>query len=209
MMLRLLPALLACLVLTGLAAVQIVLPTDELPAAEDGLAPRRPALVDVPAPQDYPEIVARPLFSPGRRPAAGDAAASEDESLVVIGIGTTTESSTALLRTGEGQVRRIRVGDDVNGWTVAAIEPAAITLTRDGESRRLGLGGATAATSNAAPPEAAPADPASDEAPPDAPADDWTEETPPPRPGKTPPPDKSWLPPAMQNMPGIERFITK
>lgn len=209
MMLRLLPALLACLVLTGLAAVQIVLPTDELPAAEDGLAPRRPALVDVPAPQDYPEIVARPLFSPGRRPAAGDAAASEDESLVVIGIGTTAESSTALLRTGEGQVRRIRVGDDVNGWTVAVIEPAAITLTRDGESRRLGLGGATAATSNVAPPEAAPADPASDEAPPDAPADDWTEETPPPRPGKTPPPDKSWLPPAMQNMPGIERFITK
>lgn len=206
MMLRLLPALLACLVLTGLAAVQIVLPTDELPAAEDGLAPRRPALVDVPAPQDYPEIVARPLFSPGRRPAAGDAAASEDESLVVIGIGTTTDSSTALLRTGEGQVRRIRVGDEVNGWTVAMIEPAAVTLTRDGESRRLGLGGAA---TTSAPADTAPVEPAAETAAPDAPADDWTEETPPPRPGKTPPPDKSWLPPAMQNMPGIERFITK
>ncbi len=205
-MLRFLPALLACLVLTGLAAVQIVLPTDELPAAEDGLAPRRPTLVDVPVPQDYPEIVARPLFSPGRRPAAGDQASSEDDSLVVIGIGTTTDSSTALLRTGEGQVRRIRVGDEVNGWTVATIEPAAITLTRDGESRRLGLGGA-AATS--APADTAPVEPAAETAAPDAPADDWTEETPPSGHGKTPPPDKSWLPPAMQTMPGIERFITK
>lgn len=206
MMLRFLPALLACLVLTGLAAVQIVLPTDELPAAEDGLAPRRPALVDVPTSQDYPEIVARPLFTPGRRPAAGDTAASEDESLVVIGIGTTTDSSTALLRTGEGQVRRIRVGDEVNGWTVATIEPAAVTLTRDGESRRLGLGG-TATT--AAPADTAPVEPAAETAAPATPADDRTEETPPPRRGSTPPPDKSWLPPAMQNMPGIERFITK
>lgn len=206
MMLRFLPALLACLVLTGLAAVQIVLPTDELPAAEDGLAPRRPALVDVPTSQDYPEIVARPLFTPGRRPAAGDTAANEDESLVVIGIGTTTDSSTALLRTGEGQVRRIRVGDEVNGWTVATIEPAAVTLTRDGESRRLGLGG-TATT--AAPADTAPVEPAAETAAPATPADDRTEETPPPRRGSTPPPDKSWLPPAMQNMPGIERFITK
>ncbi|MCW0180781.1 MAG: hypothetical protein OJI70_03345 [Zavarzinia sp.] len=215
-MLRLLPAALASLLLAGLAALQIALPTDDLPAAEDGLAPRRPALIDVPPAEDYPAILARPLFSPDRRPAAGDTDTAQGDAFAVIGIGTTAEAATALLRVGEREVRRIRPGDTVNGWTVTGIEPGAVTLTRDGESLRLALGGAAAPEAQVpetrVPEARAPTPAAMPEDRPDTAPEDFPDDAakaPPPRPGAAPHPDKSWLPPAMQSMPGIERFIEK
>lgn len=217
MMLRLLPALLACLLLSGLAVLQVMLPTEDLPAEDAGLAARRPVLVEGPAVPEFPEIEARPLFTPDRRPATGPADAPQAEYFAVIGIGTTAESATALLRVGEHNVRRIRPGDEVEGWTVAAILPDAVTLTRDGESLRLALGAAASAPAESAvtPPDAEmPADPpaaSETDSPPDdeMPGESRPGARPPPRPGAPPRPDKSWLPPAMQTMPGIERFIEK
>ncbi|PWR22817.1 hypothetical protein [Zavarzinia aquatilis] len=219
-MLRFLPAVLACLLLAGLAALQVMLPTGDLPADDAGLAARRPALVEGPAAPEFPEIEARPLFSPDRRPAAGPADTTTAEYFAVIGIGTTAESATALLRIGERDTRRIRPGDEVEGWTVDAILPDAVTLTRDGESLRLTLGAAPAAPSTGSgEPDPRPAEMDT------LPDDDLTgDDRPgaPPTAGEMPPgsdratdpataprPDKSWLPPAMQNMPGIERFIEK
>lgn len=215
MMRQFLPMVLACVMLAGLAVFQIVMPTEDLPAPDSDLAPRRPApSVQAVAP-DYPEIDARPLFSPDRRPAPEAGGDQGEAELTIVGIGTAEGAATALLRVGEGGSRRIRPGDEIEGWHVDAIEPDRVVLSRDGETRVLTLASrhaATPATPAAAPSGDGEVEPATAG---DAPLDDEGDAPVPPPPSAPPgrpagpPPDKSWLPPAMQNMPGIERFIAK
>lgn len=117
----------------ALAAFQISLPVgDDLPETV-GLAVRRPVLVTAPATTDYPGIVERPLFTPGRRAEAEPAQVEDAGAYTIVGIGTAQGAATALLRAPDGTALRVLPGDIVGDWEVIAIEPTRVTLVRGDE----------------------------------------------------------------------------
>ncbi len=104
-------------------------------------------LIEAPvAKEEYRVITERPLFLPGRRPPADEPEeeaeapeeapktdlASMDLSAVVI----TPVEATAWVRTGSDLVK-LRLGDDLEGWSVKAISPDEIELERQGETDKL------------------------------------------------------------------------
>ena len=94
--------------------------------------------------QAYPEMAARPLFTPTRRPApaepvAGKAAFARGQFLLqgVIAIG---DQRTALLKEkSSGKVHRVDRGQELNGITVEAVEPTEVTLAMNGEREKVAL----------------------------------------------------------------------
>ena len=94
--------------------------------------------------QAYPEMAARPLFTPTRRPApvetaAGKPAFARGQYLLqgVIAIG---DQRTALLKEkSSGKIHRVDRGQEVNGITVESVEPTEVTLAMNGEREKVAL----------------------------------------------------------------------
>jgi general secretion pathway protein N len=88
---------------------------------------------------EYPETAARPLFTPTRRPAppatqAAAAPAMNKGQFTLTGVTIVGDTKIALLREkSSGRVVRVEQGKDVNGITVAKIEPDKVTLTQSGD----------------------------------------------------------------------------
>jgi type II secretory pathway component PulC len=116
--------------------------------------------------QAYPETGTRPLFTPTRRPAP-EAAAVAAASIVkgqfiLTGVTIAGPLRIALLREkSSGRAVRVEKGKDVNGMTVAEIEPDRVVLAQGGEQETLSLQiqKGTGAAPNTAPGAAAPAGP--------------------------------------------------
>jgi len=147
------PALAAlCLLLVGAIAYQLWRPAlapDDLPPA---LAPRASApeaahpVVAMPPIEAFAEFVARPLFTPTRRPAppvttaAPSAAAAAPtpppapqppalNQVTLVGVTITPEGRSALLRTGgPPKVVRVREGDSFQGWAVKRIQSDKVSF---------------------------------------------------------------------------------
>jgi general secretion pathway protein N len=84
----------------------------------------------------FGEIVARPLFSPTRRPPpvreqTATATVAQPETFALIGVIISTEGRMALLRTiATDEVQRAVEGQSVGGWEVGAINPTHVVLQR-------------------------------------------------------------------------------
>ncbi len=84
----------------------------------------------------FDEIVARPLFSPTRRPPPArqqtvTATVVQPETFALIGVIISTEGRMALLRTiATDEVQRAVEGQSVGGWEVGAINPTQVVLQR-------------------------------------------------------------------------------
>lgn len=160
--------LLACLLGAGLVALHRGYPdlmVRRLATGDEGSAPAQtpagPANGDRPAtgqPNSPPPpesrfavIALRPLFSPGRRPLgqpevtadAGPAGAAPPD-LLVTGIVMADADSVAILEPARPGPQAelalvVRAGDSVRGWTVEAIEPGLVVLTRDGARHEMPL----------------------------------------------------------------------
>ena len=104
-----------------------------------------PPIAAVNPEQEYPETAARPLFTPTRRPAPSAVAAGGPSSMskgqfTLTGVIIANGLKTALLReTRSGRVVRVEQGKEVNGMTVAEIEPEKVTLTQAGDQEVLAL----------------------------------------------------------------------
>jgi len=61
------------------------------------------------------------------------------EILTLIGTFVRPDSSDALIRRGNGRIERVRMGDRLGWRRVAAIEPGALILTRNGDTHRLSI----------------------------------------------------------------------
>jgi len=108
-------------------------------------AQARDSAFSMPAADEYSAIIERPLFSPGRKPPEGEAAAPAPESneaegqasREIILTGTATDQAdraAAILHdTAEGVNFQVRVGDKVEGWTIKSIQPRAVTLSTETE----------------------------------------------------------------------------
>ena len=143
-------------------------PVTQAPIATGGAGEVDPdplARLSPPEPRDtYAAVIERPLFRPERKPPDPDENEPEqpepepetattldgmDLSAVVITGGVT---SAWVKPPGSGDLIRLRLGDDLEGWSVKEIQPDRLVLERQGERDELPLRDFTAA-----PPPAPPA----------------------------------------------------
>jgi hypothetical protein len=85
------------------------------------------------ADQQYPEFIARPLWTPTRRPAPAAAAPSTytPGQYVLQGVIVAGNTRTAMLREkANGRLHRVEAGKQLNGITVADISPESVTLSQ-------------------------------------------------------------------------------
>jgi hypothetical protein len=158
---------------------------------------------------EYAETASRPLFTPTRRPApaqtvVASAGAMVKGQFILTGVTIVGENRIALLREkSSGRVVRVEQGKEVNGITVAQIEPEKVTLSQGGDQEVVGMlvskAGAVPGMPSALPPSAAgpfattaapgQPNPAARPAPP----------TPQPQPGFVPQPGTAPAPPVNPN----------
>lgn len=131
---------LALFALAVLLAVQLERALDQA-APDDAAAPPPAAAQALPPPpglatpplEHYGEMVARPLFSASRRPVARKQplvarSQTRPPDARLIGVLLTEDIRMALLTEGGKPPRRLAVGQQVDGWTIAAIEPRRVLL---------------------------------------------------------------------------------
>jgi type II secretory pathway component PulC len=99
------------------------------------------ARLEKPAISTFSEFVARPLFTPTRRPPPTKTepniatTAPKPENLQLIGVIISEDERMALLQTpATGDVTRAVEGQTVGGWEVHAIKPAQVVLKRGNAS---------------------------------------------------------------------------
>jgi len=97
--------------------------------------------LSVPPRETYSEVVARPIFSPTRRPAVAAAevavpAVSEPLDADLVGVVIWPSQRLALVRPNSGdRVLQVPEGGAVSGWIVVTIEPGRIVLGQGGSER--------------------------------------------------------------------------
>ena len=117
------------------ASARPALPTD---------AKLLPPLVATAVEQAYPETIARPLFTPTRRPAPELAAAPvstfQRGQFVLAGVIIVGDNRIAMLREkSNGRIYRVERGKEVNGIKVAEIQREQVTLAQGAEQEVLTL----------------------------------------------------------------------
>lgn len=115
-------------------------PPDPLLPELSALAPR--ALETPPVPADAAAIIAaRPLFAPSRRPppppelAAEQAAEQQQtpdllDAARLVGVLGSGSNSVAILHVAEGS-KRLRIGQTLHGWQLAAVDTRGATFERE------------------------------------------------------------------------------
>lgn len=179
-----------------------------------------PGLAAIAPEQAYPETVARPLFTPTRRPAppqaVAAAAAFNRGQFQLLGVIIAGNSKTAMLREkASGKIHRVEQGREVNGIKVASIERETVTLAQGGETEVVPMQvqkgtPATAAAASAAGPfsqaQGAPGQPMQPGAP--HPAQPQQAAAPPPNPVQIPPASAALLGIPQPGTPGAQQAPT-
>lgn len=109
-----------------------------IPASVSGKAPPHdarilPQMAAIDPQRAYPEMVARPLFTPTRRPAppaeAQPQAAFKRDQYLLQGVIIAGNTRIAMLREkATGKVYRVEKGRELNGITLAEVNPESVTL---------------------------------------------------------------------------------
>lgn len=81
-------------------------------------------------------VYERPLFAAA--PGQGDAAPADAPVLVGV-VGRLGQDAVALVRTGEGSTRTLRIGESVDGWRLASLAIDAAFFTRGAARVRVPL----------------------------------------------------------------------
>lgn len=120
------------------------LPTAPVRPAAPFEAKLLPPVEDTNPDQAYPEMVARPLFVPLRRPAPAAEASAQQAmkrgQFVLQGVTIVGDTRIALLKEkATGHVIRAEAGKEVNGLKVAQVTPESVTLEQGKEQEVLPL----------------------------------------------------------------------
>ena len=103
--------------------------------------------------EDYDEIIERPLFYNTRRPIPeqdevveatsgkpGRTVARQNNELLLSAVIIKGEQRIALIQTDRGRsTEKVTIGGSIDNWTLTAIEPHKVSLSRDGEVKTLEL----------------------------------------------------------------------
>ena len=125
----------------------LALPSPEAPGQDTPVAsPRNPASM-LPGEADLAVVVARPLFSPTRRPPVPDEAAatvkgSADLSgLQLVGVVGSENAYVAIIeyRQPRGKTVHVRAGDRVEGWLVETVESRQVIFQQGDASHTMTL----------------------------------------------------------------------
>jgi hypothetical protein len=131
----------AAIALVLTAGLQLALPSSvELPTRPRVLAPapERAPIARI-APVAYAAIMAHPIFAPDRAPPPAEAEASGNLSgFEVLGTAIAGKiAAAALLRDSGGEITRVKVGEEIDGWKLLSISPQELVFDRNGERRSL------------------------------------------------------------------------
>mgnify|MGYP001555719857 FL=1 len=91
------------------------------------------------APATYAAIMAHPIFAPDRAPPPAEAEASGNLSGYEV-LGTAIAGKTAaaaLVQDSGGEITRVKVGEEIDGWKLLSIAPQELVFDRNGERRSL------------------------------------------------------------------------
>jgi hypothetical protein len=133
----------AAIALVLTAGLQLALPSSvELPARPRvrAAAPTSAPITRV-APLTYAAIMAHPIFAPDRLPPPAEAEASGNLGGYEV-LGTAIAGKTAaaaLLRDSGGEITRVKVGEEIDGWKLLSIAPEELVFDRNGERRSLNV----------------------------------------------------------------------
>jgi len=94
--------------------------------------------------QAYPEMAARPLFTPTRRPAPVEPAQGKQNfargQYILQGVIVVGDQRTALLKEkSTGKIHRVDKGQSVEGITLERVDPTEVVLASGGEREKLAL----------------------------------------------------------------------
>jgi general secretion pathway protein N len=105
-----------------------------------GSAPSQPEFALRPY-EAYSAVLARPVFSPTRRPPPpAEAAVAGSDDFVLSGIVSTAADRTALIRTGQPlKTVRLKEGQTIVGWTVRSISADGVLIENGEITRELKL----------------------------------------------------------------------
>lgn len=151
---RRLPLLMLSLICLGLAGavyrqVEGLRKLPDPPAPATAVMTKRDAVppeiaLAVPPREAFFEVVARPIFSPTRRPAVAATEAALGTSgpfnADLVGIVIWRSQRLALVRVDGGErVLQVPEGGAISGWVIVAIEPGRVVLRQGGTERELHL----------------------------------------------------------------------
>lgn len=135
---------LAAIVAVELATLRTTPPPSDARKGSPPDAKLLPPLAAASPEAAYPEIAARPLWIPTRRPAPPVATATQQAfvrgQFVLQGVIMAGNTRIAMLKEkASGRIHRVELGRDVNGLHVAEVEPERVTLTQGGEREVIDL----------------------------------------------------------------------
>ncbi len=119
----------ALVALAAAAVVAVAMPLALLlPGRTPPAAPERAAPEPLSQPQQPPLALAfeRPLFGGAAEPAE----APQDAPALVGIVGRLDQDAVALVRTADGSTRTLKVGESMDGWTLASLAIDAAYFTR-------------------------------------------------------------------------------
>ena len=128
------------------AALQLALPSSTKLPPETELAPRRVHAPPELTAQDYPAMLASPIFAPDRRPdATAVPVGGGMNGFAVLGIAMAGDTASVLVRGPGGMVQRLKPGDTMSGWQLVGVALDQLTFERNKERRVLAISKGSAA----------------------------------------------------------------
>ena len=153
--------MLACGALVLALGLQVVAPSGEATPETGGLAIRHPRPIVIPPLPESPAILRTPLFAPDRRPGeagvSGSASGGSLGDYAALGAAAGHGMGTAVVSGPGAAVKTLRLGDEIEGWRLAAVSTSKLTFERKGVRHVLVVGEPATAVSQAAAPAPAPA----------------------------------------------------
>lgn len=107
----------------------------------------------LPAATVYSEIWQRPLFNPDRKAAtmiattrlqlgrSENTSSDQPPNFTIVGVAIRPDGGSILVKKSRREIVRVMVGDQVEGWSIDALHPDHVTVSRDGESWQIPVGG--------------------------------------------------------------------
>ena len=126
---------------------QFAIPGSRPPRLAGGAMPLPAPLLFVGAAPGYPQILARPLFSPTRSMVGeGSPAGAQLSDFSVVGTAIARGVALAFVRGPDGKMQTLRIGEQLLDWRLVAIRRDAVVIQAQNQQRVIPVTGSAAAT---------------------------------------------------------------